>query len=53
MKIEITTQELQALLELAGRAQKSTAEIIFLDMLAAKAQAQISGKQQVEAQINE
>lgn len=46
MKIEIEARELQALIDLAVRAPKSQAEVIFIENLVAKAEAQLVKKQE-------
>lgn len=46
MKIEIDARELQALIDLAARAQKSQAEVIFIENLVIKAEAQLAKKQE-------
>lgn len=46
MKIEIEVIELRAIIELAVRAPKSQAEVIFIENLVAKAEAQLVKKQE-------
>jgi hypothetical protein len=48
MVIQLTVQALNALIELANRAPKSNAEVLFIEMITAASNAQIEQMQQQE-----